>query len=491
MAFLKGLTVPTILVADDNSNIQKMVSLVFKEKGIRVVAVGNGEAACRKVPEVHPDVVLADVFMPVRNGYEVCEFVKQDPQFAETPVILLVGAFDPLDEKEAQRVGANGVLKKPFVPPEPLITMVSSMLKIEPVAEEPPPPAPDEASRPQNRAESGPTARQRAIASAQAQYSEMGEDEAVTAFSAPVAVPSSRDQEIEEADLDPASEWTKRRATMDYEIDAADSADMVEKLAAQGDAAEEPEVQAASKHVPFGGANIEGILGESVQEASSSPWPDTANDTAIEQMPSAARGHETHEFSVAADADEAAEMPAEANTTSEPAHENVFEFDSPAPILGAPWETAVTQEGPAAAGQETILETPTELVPEIHISQSSAEDHVPAVREPFNPFRKTEKIASPLEERSASHSFAKPVSPSPAPSEDIEVGSVEKPAVESAAIEAAAKEAALKPGVDQATVDDVVAKVISKLEPHLHQALANGVLRPLVEEVLNQQREKK
>src|SRR5579864_9441567 len=106
-----------------------MVSLVFEEKGIRVVAVGNGEAACRKIPEVRPDIVLADVFMPVRNGYEVCEFVKQTSQFASIPVILLVGAFDPLDEKEAHRVGADGVLKKPFVPPDPLIAMVVSTLE--------------------------------------------------------------------------------------------------------------------------------------------------------------------------------------------------------------------------------------------------------------------------------------------------------------------------------------------------------------------------
>src|SRR5690348_5055557 len=128
----EGIVVPTILVADDNSNIQKMVSLVFQEKGIHVVAVGNGEAACRKVPEVKPDIVLADVFMPVRNGYEVCEFVKRDSRFSETPVILLVGAFDPLDEKEARRVGADGVLKKPFVPPDPLIAMVTSALEKNP-----------------------------------------------------------------------------------------------------------------------------------------------------------------------------------------------------------------------------------------------------------------------------------------------------------------------------------------------------------------------
>ena len=117
-----------ILVADDNSNIQKMVGLALKDQGIDVVAVGNGEAAVRKISDIIPDLVLADVFMPVRNGYEVCQYVKQDPALAHIPVILLVGAFDPLDEQEAQRVGADGVLKKPFVPPDPLIAMVKAAL---------------------------------------------------------------------------------------------------------------------------------------------------------------------------------------------------------------------------------------------------------------------------------------------------------------------------------------------------------------------------
>ncbi len=144
---------PRILVADDNSNIQKMVALAFQDHGIEVIAVGNGEAAVRRIPDINPDVVLADVFMPVRNGYEVCEFVKKDPRFAKVPVILLVGAFDPLDEAEARRVGADGILKKPFVPPDPLIAMVTSVMakapKPEPKAEaraleipKPPPPPP-------------------------------------------------------------------------------------------------------------------------------------------------------------------------------------------------------------------------------------------------------------------------------------------------------------------------------------------------------------
>jgi len=144
---LEEVPVAKILVADDNSNIQKMVVLALKDQGIEVVAVGNGEAAVRKIADIKPDLVLADIFMPVRNGYEVCKFVKDDSALSHIPVILLVGAFDPLDEQEAQRVGADGVLKKPFVPPDPLISMVKAALARAGIAlgtpaSTPPPPMP-------------------------------------------------------------------------------------------------------------------------------------------------------------------------------------------------------------------------------------------------------------------------------------------------------------------------------------------------------------
>src|SRR5437763_16571527 len=106
-----------------------MVILALKDQGIEVVAVGNGEAAVRKISDLKPDLVLADIFMPVRNGYEVCKYGKDDSRLSQIPVILLVGALDPLDEQEAQRVGADGVLKKPFIPPDPLISMVKSALQ--------------------------------------------------------------------------------------------------------------------------------------------------------------------------------------------------------------------------------------------------------------------------------------------------------------------------------------------------------------------------
>ena len=117
-----------ILVADDNSNVQKTVALALADLGVDVLSVNNGEAAVRKLADFSPDLVLADIFMPVRNGYEVCEYVKKDPRFTHVPVVLLVGAFDPFDEREAQRVGADGILKKPFVPPNPLITLVKTLL---------------------------------------------------------------------------------------------------------------------------------------------------------------------------------------------------------------------------------------------------------------------------------------------------------------------------------------------------------------------------
>ncbi len=120
---------PTILVADDNSNIQKMVANALREKGIDVIGVANGDAAVKKLEILNPDMVLADVFMPVKDGYELCEWIKGNDRLAAVPVFLLVGAFDPLDEHRVQSVKADGVLKKPFVPTDHLIGAVSAMLE--------------------------------------------------------------------------------------------------------------------------------------------------------------------------------------------------------------------------------------------------------------------------------------------------------------------------------------------------------------------------
>jgi CheY-like chemotaxis protein len=103
-----------ILLADDSITIQKVVNLTFADEGIEVVAVSNGEVAEKRLSEINPDLVLADIFMPGKSGYELCHYIKQSPQFKHIPVVLLVGAFEPFDKAEADRVGADAHLTKPF-----------------------------------------------------------------------------------------------------------------------------------------------------------------------------------------------------------------------------------------------------------------------------------------------------------------------------------------------------------------------------------------
>ena len=116
-----------LLIADDNIATQKMVRLAFADEDALVEAVSSGDAALEKLKVFRPNAALVDVFMPGYSGYEVCELIRHDPEFASIPVILLNGAFDPFDEDEATRVGASGHLTKPFDPSE-MIAMVESLL---------------------------------------------------------------------------------------------------------------------------------------------------------------------------------------------------------------------------------------------------------------------------------------------------------------------------------------------------------------------------
>jgi len=103
-----------LLLADDSITIQKVVNLTFADEGIEVIAVSDGDAAMQKFVEAVPDLVMADVNMPGLDGYRLCEMIKQDEETRGIPVILLVGSFEPFDEKEARRVGADDFLTKPF-----------------------------------------------------------------------------------------------------------------------------------------------------------------------------------------------------------------------------------------------------------------------------------------------------------------------------------------------------------------------------------------
>lgn len=116
-----------LLLADDSVTIQRVIELTFADEDVSVTAVGDGKQAIERIEADPPDIVLADVGMPEKDGYEVAEFVKQHPRFSHIPVLLLTGAFEPVDEGRAVRVGCDGVLAKPFEP-QMVITRVRELL---------------------------------------------------------------------------------------------------------------------------------------------------------------------------------------------------------------------------------------------------------------------------------------------------------------------------------------------------------------------------
>jgi CheY-like chemotaxis protein len=122
-----------ILLADDSITIQKVISITFASEDYELIIVGDGEAAAAKVKEVKPDLVIADVAMPGKNGYEVCELIKKEQGLRHIPVLLLSGTFEPLNEKEAARVKADDHIVKPFESQE-LIEKVKNLLTMTPSA---------------------------------------------------------------------------------------------------------------------------------------------------------------------------------------------------------------------------------------------------------------------------------------------------------------------------------------------------------------------
>lgn len=105
---------PRILLADDSPHAQRMGEQILREEGFEVVTVSDGDSALLRLEDVDPDLVLADVVMPHRSGYDICQYVKLSPRHKHVRVILVAGVKDPFDEAEARRVQSDGTVQKPF-----------------------------------------------------------------------------------------------------------------------------------------------------------------------------------------------------------------------------------------------------------------------------------------------------------------------------------------------------------------------------------------
>lgn len=104
----------TILLADDSLTIQKVVELTFADTNYRVVAVSSGDELLDRLGDSQPDLIICDVIMPGRDGYEVCQQIKSSSEWLHLPVILLTGTFEPFDRDRAIAAGCSEIITKPF-----------------------------------------------------------------------------------------------------------------------------------------------------------------------------------------------------------------------------------------------------------------------------------------------------------------------------------------------------------------------------------------
>ena len=116
-----------LLLADDSVTIQRVIELTFADEDVTVSTVGDGQAAIDRLEADPPDIVLADVDMPKRDGYDVAAYVRSHPKLAHIPVVLLTGAFEPIDHARAAAAGSSDVLAKPFEP-QMVINRVKQLL---------------------------------------------------------------------------------------------------------------------------------------------------------------------------------------------------------------------------------------------------------------------------------------------------------------------------------------------------------------------------
>jgi CheY-like chemotaxis protein len=118
-----------ILLADDSPHTQRMGEQILTQEGFEVVTVSDGDSALLRLEDVDPDLVLADVVMPHRSGYEICQYVKISPRHKHVRVVLIASVKDPLDEAEARRAQADAVVQKPFEA-SVLLTTVKPLIEL-------------------------------------------------------------------------------------------------------------------------------------------------------------------------------------------------------------------------------------------------------------------------------------------------------------------------------------------------------------------------
>jgi CheY-like chemotaxis protein len=121
-------TIPTVYFIDDSATMREVIKIAFRRENINVVACHDAATALAEIETAKPDIVITDVIMPDKDGYDVCQHIKSHPELAKTPVILMSGVVNRAVAEKAFAVKADELLRKPFQPQD-LIARVKHLLK--------------------------------------------------------------------------------------------------------------------------------------------------------------------------------------------------------------------------------------------------------------------------------------------------------------------------------------------------------------------------
>ena len=119
---------PTVYFIDDSATMREVIKIAFRRENINVITCADAASAIAQFAENRPDVVITDVIMPDQDGYSVCSQIKQNPDYSETPVVLMSGVVNKSVADKAVSVKADELIRKPFQPQE-LIARVKSLLE--------------------------------------------------------------------------------------------------------------------------------------------------------------------------------------------------------------------------------------------------------------------------------------------------------------------------------------------------------------------------
>ncbi len=116
-----------VLLADDSPHAQRMGREILEPEGFEILGITDGADVFQTIAQFPPDVILADVALPGCSGYELCAAVRRTPALGHVKVLLLASDADPVDDAEARRAGADGVVEKPLEPSD-LVETVRAVL---------------------------------------------------------------------------------------------------------------------------------------------------------------------------------------------------------------------------------------------------------------------------------------------------------------------------------------------------------------------------